>query len=148
MYHTAMPQQDSGGCVYRGAAPGTFRLSRLGPPGPLRSGRAVTGTATVTWMESKFKAVRRAWKHKLGRGRKGECKWTDLGVGVDLKARHRGVKSRDLGDVVVLPLSLLLLQLEGDAADGALLDTLHEMGGEAGDFVAQPLRGYYRLCVG
>lgn len=43
----------------------------------------------------------------------------------------------DLGDVVVLALALLLLQLEGDTADGALLDTLHQVGGEAGDLVAK-----------
>jgi hypothetical protein len=80
--------------------------------------------------------------------RESQKKWrgTHLGVRVDLQSsRRRGVESRNLGDVVVLPLSLFFLQLEGDATDGPLLDTLHEMGGEAGDFVAQPLRGYYRL---
>jgi hypothetical protein len=32
--------------------------------------------------------------------------------------------------------------------DRPLLDTLHKMGGEAGDFVIQPLREYYHLHVG
>ena len=31
------------------------------------------------------------------------------------------------------------LQLQGNAADGAPLDALHQVGGEAGDLVAQPL---------
>ena len=39
------------------------------------------------------------------------------------------VESRDLGDVLVLALTLLLLKLEGDTADGTTLDTLHQMGG-------------------
>lgn len=35
--------------------------------------------------------------------------------------------SGDLGDVVVSPLSLLLLQLDGDPSDRATLDTLHQV---------------------
>ncbi|GER41862.1 iron-sulfur cluster-binding protein [Striga asiatica] len=38
-------------------------------------------------------------------------------------------------------LALLLLQLEGDAPDGPLLDPLHEVGRETGDLVAEALRG-------
>lgn len=65
-----------------------------------------------------------------------------LGVGVDLeRAGGRGVEGRHLGHVLVLALALLLLQLERDAADGATLDALHEVGGETGDLVAQTLRG-------
>ena len=60
-----------------------------------------------------------------------------LGVGIDLQGVDGDVESGDLGDVVVLPLTLLLLELEGDAADGALLDTLHQVGGEARDLVAE-----------
>ena len=43
------------------------------------------------------------------------------------------------GHIVVLALALLLLQLEGDAAHGPLLDAAHQMGGEAGNLVAQAL---------
>ena len=43
--------------------------------------------------------------------------------------------------VVVLALALLLLKLEGDTADGSLLDALHEVGGETSDLVAEALRG-------
>ena len=51
------------------------------------------------------------------------------------------VQGRDLGDVLVLALALLLLQLEGDTADGAALDALHQVRGVAGNLVAQALRG-------
>lgn len=43
------------------------------------------------------------------------------------------VQSRDLGDVLILPLTLLFLKLEGDAANGATLDALHQVSGVAGD---------------
>jgi len=62
-----------------------------------------------------------------------------LGLGIDLDGR--GVESRDLGDVVVLALTLLLLKLEGDTADGTTLDTLHQVSGVTGDLVAQALGG-------
>lgn len=42
---------------------------------------------------------------------------------------------------VVLALALLLLKLEGDTANGSLLDTLHQVGGETSDLVAKTLRG-------
>lgn len=69
------------------------------------------------------------------------CEGAYLGVGVDLQGVGGGVESGDLGDVVVLALTLLLLQLEGDTTDGTALDTLHQMGCEASDLVAQTLRG-------
>lgn len=62
-----------------------------------------------------------------------------LGVRVDLEARRGRVERGHLGDVVVLALALLFLQLEGDAAHGPLLDALHEMRREPCDLVAQPL---------
>ena len=65
-----------------------------------------------------------------------------LRVGVDLEAVDGGVERGHLGDVVVLALALLFLELEGDAADGPLLDTLHQMGREARDLVAQTLGGH------
>ena len=60
-----------------------------------------------------------------------------LGLGVDLE-RARLVKlgeveGGDLGNVLILALTLLLLELEGDTADGTTLNTLHQMGGVAGN---------------
>ena len=51
------------------------------------------------------------------------------------------VESRDLGDVLVLALTLLFLELERDAADGTTLDALHQVGGVTGDLVAKTLGG-------
>ena len=65
---------------------------------------------------------------------------THLGVGVDLEGVGVDIEGGDLGDVVVLALALLLLELEGDAADGALLDTLHQVRREAGDLVPEAFR--------
>lgn len=63
-----------------------------------------------------------------------------LGVLVDLKLARVGVlgevEGRHLGDVLVLALTLLLLKLEGDTADGTLLDTLHQVSGIAGNLVS------------
>ncbi len=61
------------------------------------------------------------------------------GVGVDLDEIL--LKGGDLRDEVHAPLTLLLLELEGDVADRATLDALHEVGGEAGDLVAHTLGG-------
>ena len=47
----------------------------------------------------------------------------------------------DVGHVIVPSLPLLLLQLDGDAAHRRPLQPLHEMRDEAGDLVAQRLRG-------
>jgi len=62
-----------------------------------------------------------------------------LGLGVDVERGLSLVQSGDLWHVGVLPLTLLLLQTEGDTADGTLLDTLHQVGGETGDLVPEPL---------
>jgi len=62
-----------------------------------------------------------------------------LGLGVRRIGREE--EGRDLGDVVVLALTLLLLKLEGDAADGTTLDTLHQVGGETSNLVAKTLGG-------
>lgn len=59
-----------------------------------------------------------------------------LGLVVDIKLAGLGlgdVESGDLRDVLVLALTLLLLELEGDTADRATLDTLHEVGGVTSD---------------
>lgn len=66
---------------------------------------------------------------------------THLGVGVDLEASLGDGDGRDLRDVLVLALALLLLELERDAADGALLNALHQVRGEAGDLVPEALGG-------
>ena len=57
-----------------------------------------------------------------------------LSLGIDLELAGLGeVERGNLGDVLILALTLLLLQLEGDAADGAALDALHQVGGVAGN---------------
>jgi hypothetical protein len=60
-----------------------------------------------------------------------------LCVGVDIEAGDGGVESRDVRDVVIFPLTLLFLELEGDASDRTFLNTLHEMGCEPSDFVPE-----------
>jgi len=62
-----------------------------------------------------------------------------LGIAVNFQPSRRCVESGDFRDVVVFALTLLLLELERNTADGATLDALHQVGGEAGDFVAQAL---------
>jgi hypothetical protein len=37
------------------------------------------------------------------------------------------VEGRDFGDVLILALTLLLLELEGDTTDGTALNTLHQV---------------------
>ena len=65
-----------------------------------------------------------------------------LCVRVDLERSHRWVKRRHLGHVLVLTLTLLLLELERDAANRAALDTPHKMGRETGNLVAEALGRY------
>lgn len=65
-----------------------------------------------------------------------------LGLRVDLEGRvGRDGESRHVGDVLVLALTFLFLQTERDTADGALLDTFHQVGGETRDLVPQALGG-------
>lgn len=67
-----------------------------------------------------------------------------LGLVVDLNLARgvvAGVKSRDLRNVLILALTLLLLKLEGDTTDGTTLDTLHQVGGVSGNLVAEALGG-------
>ena len=60
-----------------------------------------------------------------------------LGLAVDVELAALGVlgevQSRDLRNVLILALTLLLLKLEGDTTDGSTLDTLHQVGGVAGN---------------
>jgi len=51
------------------------------------------------------------------------------------------VEGRNLGNELILALTLLFLELEGNATDGSSLNPLHEMGGVAGNLVAQALGG-------
>merc|ERR1712072_203635 len=64
-------------------------------------------------------------------------------VDVELAALRvvREVEGGYFGHVLILALALFFLQLEGDAADGTALDTLHQVGCEAGDLVAKALGG-------
>jgi hypothetical protein len=59
------------------------------------------------------------------------------GLEVDLELAALGVlgevESRDLGNVLILALTLLLLELEGDTTDGTARDTLHQVGGVTGN---------------
>ena len=68
-----------------------------------------------------------------------------LGLLVDIESTRLGVlgevESGDLGDVLVLALTLLFLELERDAADGTTLDTLHQVRGVTSNLVAETLGG-------
>jgi hypothetical protein len=67
-----------------------------------------------------------------------------LGLLVDIELaalRLSEVEGRNLRHILILPLTLLLLQLEGNTTDGATLDTAHQVGGEAGNLVAETLGG-------
>ena len=59
-----------------------------------------------------------------------------LGVGVNVELTGLGlgdVESGDLRNVLILALTLLLLELEGDTADGTTLDALHQVGSVTSD---------------
>ena len=61
---------------------------------------------------------------------------THFGLGVDFQSSRRCIESGDFRAIVVFTLTFFLLELERDTTNGATLDTLHQVGGEAGDFVA------------
>jgi hypothetical protein len=67
------------------------------------------------------------------------------------------VESRDLGDVLVLALTLLLLKLEGDTADGTTLNALHQVSSVAGNLrwllaicpvISRAMRSCIPCCAG
>jgi hypothetical protein len=66
-----------------------------------------------------------------------------LGLLVDVESARLAVlgevEGGDLGDVLILALTLLFLELEGDTADGTTLDTLHQMCGVSGNLVPETL---------
>jgi len=68
-----------------------------------------------------------------------------LGLLVDVERARLAVlgevESGDLGDVLVLSLTLLFLKLERDTTNGTTLDTLHQMSGVSGNLVPEPLGG-------
>jgi len=59
---------------------------------------------------------------------------THFSIGVNFRPSRRCIESGDF--VVVFTLTFFLLELEGDTANGATLDALHQVSGEARDFVA------------
>ena len=89
-------------------------------------------------------------KKREKKGKEGKIGWTYgevlqqvLGLDIDVELAALGVlgevEGGDLGDVLILALTLLLLELEGDTADGSSLDTLDQVGGVAGN-----LQDYHR----
>jgi hypothetical protein len=76
-----------------------------------------------------------------GDGQIGEVEVSQhvLGVGINLNALN--LEGRDLGDVVVATLALLLLKLDGDATHRGLLNTAHQMCGETSNLIAELLGG-------
>jgi hypothetical protein len=68
-----------------------------------------------------------------------------LGLLVDVESTRLAVlgevEGRDLGNVLILALTLLFLKLEGDTTDGTTLDALHQMCGISGDLVPEALGG-------
>ncbi len=95
---------------------------------------------TDTWIVSKLSACKSSCD-SISKSSPLKHRSSHLGLSIDLQTGSAGIEGRHLGDVVVLPLALLFLELEGDSADGTFLDALHEVGGEAGDFVAEAFGG-------
>lgn len=65
-----------------------------------------------------------------------------LGLGVDVELAGLGILSEveggDFGDVLILALTFLFLELEGDTADRSSLNSLHQVGGVAGNLCFPP----------
>lgn len=74
-----------------------------------------------------------------------------LRLAVDVQLAAFGVlgevESGHLGDVLILPLTLLFLQLEGDTTDRTALDTFHQMGRVTSNLVPQSLGGDQRDLI-
>lgn len=123
---------------YDRAAPGTLRRSLRGA----RSGCAIVTCTTLCGM-SKLRdlSISCRFSNSVSRLISDAGRGTYRSVVIQLKSGGARVERRDLGDVVVFSLTLLLLELERDAANGATLDALHEMGRETGDLVPETLGG-------
>lgn len=91
-------------------------------------------------MASNWGCVRKGSRRLRDEGTYAEGLEEVLGVLVDVEHARLGVlgevEGRDLGDVLVLALALLFLELERDTADGTTLDTLHQVSGVTGDLDA------------
>jgi len=74
-----------------------------------------------------------------------------LGLGIDIKLSALGVlgevEGRHFGDVLILALSLLFLELERDTTDGTTLNALHEMGGVTSNLFHLALECANRLVM-
>merc|ERR1719509_483256 len=62
-------------------------------------------------------------------------------LGVSVHLNDVLLESRNIRNIVVTSLPLLLLQLDGDATNSGALEPLHEMGDEASDLVAEGFGG-------
>jgi hypothetical protein len=74
-----------------------------------------------------------------------------LGVGINVELAGLGlgdIESGDLRNVLILALTLLLLKLEGDTADGTTLDALHQVGGVTSDLEKKILSQNWRSLNG
>jgi hypothetical protein len=85
------------------------------------------------WTCGQYLCIARRWKDETYAH--GLEKVLGLLVDVELAALAvlGEVESRDLGDVLILALTLLLLKLERDTADGTTLNALHQVSGVAGN---------------
>ena len=95
-----------------------------------RRGRVGVGVGEWEW---------KWWEGSAHIKRRMETTGTYHGICVDLDLLD--LESGYFGHVVILALTLLFLELEGDTTDGTTLDTLHEVGGVAGNLVAEALGG-------
>lgn len=64
-----------------------------------------------------------------------------LGLSIDGDGLSEILHDGVVGDDVLTALALLLLKLEGDSTNGTLSDTLHQVGSETGNLVAETLGG-------
>ena len=101
------------------------------------------------WGISKLSAVRSCYRDK-------EClkpidvsgSQTHFSVEIQFQSSSRCVKRRNLRNIVVLTLTLLLLKFEWDTVYRSTLNVFHQMGGETGNFVAQTFWWYRSLFSG
>ena len=99
------------------------------------------GLETTTFAKSKLREDKRSyWKktYTISSVNHKVIKETYPGIWVNL---NRGVKGGGFRDVVVLSFTLFFLELEGNTTDGTLLNTLHQVGREASNLVAETLGG-------
>lgn len=88
-----------------------------------------------------FEVHSNSWLSDLEVGKATEVQHLEHFLCVWIHLDELLVKSRDVWDVVVPPLSLLLLQLDGDSSDWTALDPLHQVSHIPCDLVAQRFAG-------